>query len=184
LLLGAQPLATPRCSGSSWPVPLPSLRAGLFLGEQLMSRMPWSGFLHRQSKAHLVVGVVAQAEGPAAGDELKEVQNLLSRLVRQQKPSGDFASTVVRDSGRPEAWFAFDDQTDARKFGDAVDAETTDTYPGWASQRAFELLGPKLAALEASLPPPRDNPRQSETNQPQSRRLRGGPRTPAKRYDD
>ena len=87
-----------------------------------MSRVPWSQFLHRQSQAHLVVGVVAQAEGPAAGDELKEVQNLLNRLVRQQKPSGDYASTVVRDAGRPEAWFAFDDETDARKFGDAVQA--------------------------------------------------------------
>ena len=150
-----------------------------------MSRMPWPQLLHRQSQAHLVVGVVAQAEGPAAGDELKEVQNLLSRLVRQQKPSGDYASTVVREAGRPEAWFAFDDETDARKFGDAVQAETTDTYPGWASQRAFELLGAKLAGLEASLPPPRDNPRQREADVPRpGRRMRGGPRTPTKRYDD
>ena len=79
-----------------------------------MSRMPWSQFLHRQSQAHLVVGVAALAEGPIAGDELKEVRNLLNRLVRQQKPRGDYAATVVRDTGRPEAWFAFDDETDAR----------------------------------------------------------------------
>ena len=147
-----------------------------------MSRVPWSQFLHRQSQAHLVVGVVAQTEGPAAGDELKEVQNLLSRLVRQQKLGGDHAATVVRDTGRPEVYFAFDDEADARKFGDAVDAETTDIYSGWASQRAIELLGPKLAALEASLPAP--NSRQSEANRPLSRRLRGGPRAPTKRYDD
>jgi hypothetical protein len=115
-----------------------------------MSRVSWPQFLHRQSQAHLVVGVVAQAEGPAAGDELKEVQKLLSRLVSQQKPSGDYASTVVREAGRPEVYFAFDDEADARKFGDAVEAETTDTYPGWASQRAFQLLGTKLAGLEAS----------------------------------
>jgi hypothetical protein len=149
-----------------------------------MSRVSWSQFLHRQSQAHLVVGVAALAEGPAAGDELKEVQNLLHRLVRRQKPSGDYASTVVREAGRPEAWFAFDDETDARKFGNAVDAETTDSYSGWASQLAFELLGTKLAGLEASLPAPRDNPRQREADGPRlSRRLRGGPRAPTKRYD-
>jgi hypothetical protein len=150
-----------------------------------MSRVPWSQILHRQSQAHLVVGVVAKAEGPAAGDELKEVQNLLHRLVRQQKPGGDYAATVVREAGRPEAWFAFDDETDARKFGDAVQAETTDLYSGWASQRAFELPVTKLAALESSLPALRDNPRQRETDKPRlGRRLRGGPRTPTKRYDD
>jgi hypothetical protein len=147
--------------------------------------MRWPQLLQRQSQAHLVVGVVAQAEGSAAGDDLKEVQNLLNRLVKQQKPSGDYATTVVRDTGPPGAWFAFDDETDARKFGDAVQAETTDLYAGWASQRAFELLDAKLAGLEASLPPARDNPRQREGDGPRiSRRVRGGPRTSAKRYDD
>ena len=150
-----------------------------------MSRVPWPKFLHRQSQAHLVVGVFAQAEGPAAGDELKEVQNLLSRLMRQQKLGGDHAATVVRDTGRPEVYFAFDDEADAQKFGDAVEAETTDTYPGWASQRAFELLGAKLAGLEASLPAPRDQPRQREADVPRSgRRLRGGLRVPIRRYDE
>ena len=149
-----------------------------------MSRMPWSQFLHRQSQAHLVVGVAALAEGPAAGDELKEVQNLLNRLVRQQKPRGDYAATVVRDTGRPEAWFAFDDETDARKFGDAVQAETTATYPGWASQRAFELLGTKLADLEASLPASSYRPRQREADGPQLSRVRRGPLTPKRRHDE
>jgi hypothetical protein len=152
-------------------------------GEQSMSRVPWPKFLRRQSQAHLVVGILAQAEGPVGGDELKEVQNLLSRLVRQHKPSGDYAATVVREAGRPEAWFAFEEEADA--FGDAVQAETTDTYLGWASQRAFDLHSTKLADLESSLPPPRDNPRQREEDGPRlSRRLRGGPRTPTKRYDN
>jgi hypothetical protein len=150
-----------------------------------MSRMPWPQLLQRQSQAPLVVGVVAQAEGPAAGDELKEVQNLLNRLVRQQKPSGDYATTVVRDAGRPEAWFAFEKETDARKFGDAVQAETTNIYSGWASQRAFDAPGPKLAGLEASLPALRDNPGQREGDGPRlSPRVRRGPLVPTRRYDD
>jgi hypothetical protein len=150
-----------------------------------MSRVPWPKFLHRHPQAHLVVGVVAKAEGPVVGDELKEVQILLNRLVRQQNPGGDYAATVVRDTGRPEAWFAFDDEADARKFAAAVQAETSDTYPGWASQRAFDLPSTKLANLEASLPAPKDNPRQREADGPRlSRRVRGGPRLPIKRYDE
>jgi hypothetical protein len=44
-----------------------------------MSRVPWHLFQDRQSQAHLVVGVVAQAEGPAGGDELKAVHFVLNR---------------------------------------------------------------------------------------------------------
>jgi hypothetical protein len=38
----------PSSSGPSRPVPLPLLRAGLFLGEQSMSRVPWHLFQDRQ----------------------------------------------------------------------------------------------------------------------------------------
>ena len=148
-----------------------------------MSRVPWHLVQDRQPRAHLVVGVVAQAEGPVGGDELNTVLNLLGRLVRQQKPGGDYAATVVRETGRPEVHFAFVDEADARRFGDAVQAETTDIYSGWASQRAFDLPGTKLANLEASLPAPRDNPRQREADGP--RLMRRGPRqSPVERYDE
>ena len=53
------------------------------------------------------------------------VQNVLKRLVSKQKPVGDFASTVVRDAGRPEVYFAFDDEADAKKSAAALEAETT-----------------------------------------------------------
>jgi hypothetical protein len=150
-----------------------------------MSRVPWPKFLHRQPQAHLVVGVVAQAEGPVVGDELNEVRNLPNRLVREQKLGGDYAATVVRETGRPEVYFAFDDEAAARKFAASVQAEANGNYSGWASQRAFELDSATLANLEASLPAPRDNPRQREADGPRlSRRLRGGPRTPTKRYDN
>jgi hypothetical protein len=148
-----------------------------------MSRVPWRLIQDRQLRAHLVVGVVVQAEGPAGGTELNAVRNLLSRVVRQQKPGGDYAATVVRDTGRPEVHFSFVDEADARRFGETMQAETTDTYSGWATQRAFELPSEKLASLEASLPAPRDNPRQREADGP---RLMGrGPRqSPVKRYDE
>jgi hypothetical protein len=154
-----------------------------FLASSQMSRVPWPEVLHRQSRAHLVVGVVAQAEGPVGGDELTAVRNLLNRLVRQQELHGGYAATIVRDTGRPEVHFAFVEEADARKFGDAVRAETTDTYPGWASQRAFDLPSEKLASLEASLPAPRYSPRQRIADGP--RLMRRGPRqSPVERYDD
>ena len=117
------------------------------------------------SWALLFVGVVVQAEGPVGGTELNAVRNLLSRVVRQQKPGDDYAATVVRDTGRPEVHFAFRDEGDARKFAATVEAEAIGSHPGWASQRAFELDRARLAELEASLPAPRTRPRQGQMEQ-------------------
>jgi hypothetical protein len=112
------------------------------------------------------------------------VQYVLKRLVSKQKPVGDFAATVVRDAGRPEVYFAFDDEADAQKFAAALGAETTASYPGWASQRAFEMDGQKLKVLEASLPLPRRYERLDPPDGSSLRiRLRRGPRSPIKRYD-
>jgi hypothetical protein len=147
-----------------------------------MSRVPWPEFLHRQTQVHLVVGVLAETEAPVGGDELNAVRNLLNRLVRQQKLGGDYAATVVRDTGRPEVYFAFGEEADAKKFGDGVQAQTTDSYSGWASHRAFDLPSTKLATLEASLPPPRE--RQRKEDAPMlARRVRRGPMSPNKSSD-
>jgi hypothetical protein len=149
-----------------------------------MSRVPWHPFQDRQPRAHLVVGAAAHAEGQVAGDELKAFHSLLTRLVTKQEPVGDYAATMVRDAGRPEVHFAFEDQGDARQFSAAVKAEATVSYPGWASQRAFELDGAKLAELEASLPAPRTHPRQGQIDQSALvRHVRRGPWTPIRRDD-
>jgi hypothetical protein len=148
-----------------------------------MSRVPWHLFQDRQPRAHLVVG--ALVEVATDGDELAATLNLLKRLVRQQTLAGDYAATVARDAGRLEMYFAFDDEAEARKFAATLEAGPTGSYLGWASQRAFELDGAKLANLEASLPAPKDNPRQTKADGPRlSRRVRPGPRAPIKRYDD
>jgi hypothetical protein len=102
---------------------------------------------------------MAQADGPVASDELKGAQVVLKRLVTSQKPAGDYAATVVRDAGRPVIYLAFEDEGDARKFAAAVKAKASGSYPGWASQRAFQLDGAKLTTSAASLPPPRIRPK-------------------------
>jgi hypothetical protein len=148
-----------------------------------MSKMPWHLFQDRHLRAHLVVGAAAQPEGPVVGDELKAFHSLLTRLVAKQKPASDYAATLVRETGRPEMYFAFADEADARQFAAAVKAEATVSYPGWASQRAFELDGAKLAELEASLPTPRTCPRQGQIDQSPLVRVRRGPWTPIRRDD-
>jgi hypothetical protein len=109
---------------------------------------------------------------------------VLKRLVSKQKPVGDYATTLVRDTGRPEVYFAFKDEADARKFAAVMKSKATSSYPGWASQRTFELDSARLAELEASLPPPRTRPRQGQMDQsPLARRVGRGPRTPITRDD-
>jgi len=150
-----------------------------------MSRVPWHVFQDRQPRAHLVVGAIVRVAGSDDGDELAVMQYVLKRVVSNQKPAGDYAATVARDGGRPEAYFAFDDEADAHKFAAAVKAGAIGSHPGWASQRAFELNGGKLAKLEGSLPAPKTRPRQPPSDGSSlAGRLRSGPRAPMKRYDE
>ena len=86
---------------------------------------------------------------------MTEAKVVLRRLVNEQKPAGDYATTLVRDVGRPEIYFAFKDEGDAGKFAAAVKAEAVGSHPDWASQRASELESARLAEIEASLPPSR-----------------------------
>jgi hypothetical protein len=125
-----------------------------------MAKVPWHLIQDRQARAHLVVGAIVQSDGPIGGDELTAAQAVLKRLVSKQRPVGDYATTLVRDTGRPEVYFAFEDEAYARKLAAAVKAKATGTYPGWASQWAFQLDGATVTALAASLPPPRTRPRQ------------------------
>jgi hypothetical protein len=151
-----------------------------------MSRVPWHLFNDRQLRAHLVVGEVVQADGPVGGHELTAAQSVLTRLVRMQEPAADYAATMVRDSGRPEVYFAFEDEADARKLAAAVEATATGSYPGWARQRAFPLDGATVTALAASLPPPRTRPRQAPTDEGSAPRRRVRyvlPRAPSGRRD-
>jgi hypothetical protein len=138
-----------------------------------MSKIPWHLIQDRNLRAHLVVAAIVQPDA-LGGDELTEAQVVLRHLANEQKPTGDYAATLLRDAGRPEVHFAFRDEGDARKFAAAVKAEAIGSHPGWASQRAFELDSARLAEIEASLPP-RTHPRQGQIDQsPLARRSRRG----------
>jgi len=131
-----------------------------------MSKVAWHLLEGRQARARLVVGAIVQANGPAGLNDSTAAQAVLKRLLSKQMPVGDYAATVVREVGWPEVYLAFDDEADAP-------ADAIGSHPGWASQRAFELDSAKLRELEA---PP--------DGSPFGRRLRRGPWTPIKRYNE
>jgi hypothetical protein len=150
--------------------------------EAPMARVPWHLFQDRQPRAHLLVA--AMEADFAVGPDLQAAQSVLHRFVRKQKPSSDYATTVVRQTGRPEVYLAFEDEGDARKLADAVEAEVTVGYPGWASQRVFQLDGVKVTELAASLPAPKTRPPPDEGSVPGRRVVRYVlPRAPSGRRD-
>jgi hypothetical protein len=60
---------------------------------------------------------------------------------------------VVREAGRPELHFAFDDDADARKFAAAVGPDSSATIQ--LGEPAVNQVGERKDwELEASLPPP------------------------------
>jgi hypothetical protein len=150
-----------------------------------MPRVPWHLFQDRQPRAHLVVGAAEQAEGPVVGDELKAFHSLLTRLVAKQEPVGDYAATVVRDAGRPQVHFAFEDQAVARHFAAAVkdvQLECALARPSRIAVRRFSRREARGARGFAAAP--RTRPRQGQIDQSAlARHVSRGPRTPV-RHDD
>ena len=85
----------------------------------------------------------------------------------------------MRDAGRAELYFAFEDKADADALAAIVKAKTTGLYPGWASQQAFRLDGPAVSAIEASLPPRKTGEKQAGGDQQTvGSRIRRGSRAP------
>jgi leucyl aminopeptidase (aminopeptidase T) len=101
-----------------------------------MSRVPWHLIQNRQPRTHLVVCAIVRSNGPAGLNDSTEALAVVRRLAKTQRPAGEYAVTVVRDAGSPEVYVAFNDQPIA-------------SYPGWASQRAFEMDVAKIRELAA-----------------------------------
>ena len=149
-----------------------------------MSRVPWHLFKDRQAQAHLVAALLSA--GPTGADpDPKKAQIVLVRLVKAQKPASYYATTVVREAGRPEVHLAFEDKGDARKLAAAIEAKATSNSSGWATEWTLQLDGGTVAKLAASLPTPKSYKKQDPPDG-SSRRIivrRGPPQAPVKRYE-
>ncbi len=145
-----------------------------------MSKQSWRLFERRQPRAHLVVVVMDEADG--AGP--KHAQLVLERLVRRHEPSGAYATTIVRESGRPEIFIAFQEERDARTLGDALQAGAPEGVPGWITRRAVELDGAAIAAMAGALPAPRERLKDPSANRPKvGRHSQGSARRPIARIE-
>src|SRR5258707_2851310 len=127
-----------------------------------MSRVPWHLFKDRQPRAHLVAAVL-RAAPTAADPDPREAQGVLVRLVRAQRPASYYATAVVREAGRPQVHLAFEDKGDARKLATTVEAEPTNTHPGWATEWTLQLDSATVLALAATLPAPEKRRMQPHT---------------------
>jgi hypothetical protein len=116
-----------------------------------MSKVPWHVFRNDHPRAHLVAASIEAAELVGSPD-LKTAKTILERLVKTLGPTGDYATSIVRETGQPEVHFAFANEVDARKLADSVQAAMTERYHGWTSQHAVALDADALDALAAGLP--------------------------------
>lgn len=117
-----------------------------------MRSMSWPAFLKNFPQGHLVVAVAADVGADEIGSRrLRGLRDLLHRVIARMASNGGFALTVSRAAGFPEILCGFEARTDADALAALSNAQPTDRYPGFTTQRVVSLDTPMEAALRAGL---------------------------------
>ena len=117
-----------------------------------MSSLSWPAFLKNFPHGHLVVAVAVDVGADEIGSHrLRGLRDLLRRVIGTLATGGDFALTVSRAAGFPEILCGFETKADADAFASLARAGSTDRYPGFATQRLFDLDATLEIALQAGL---------------------------------
>lgn len=118
-----------------------------------MRSMSWPAFLKNFPHGHLVVAVAVDVGADEIGSRrLRGLRDLLHRIIgRVASSNGGFALTVSRTAGYPEILCGFETQADADALVGLARARPTDRFPGFATQRVFDLDTATQAALGAGL---------------------------------
>lgn len=118
-----------------------------------MRSMSWPAFLKNFPQGHLVVAVAVDVGADEIGSRrLRGLRDLLHRVIgRMASSNGHFALTVSRASGFPEILCGFEAQADADALVVVGNAQPTDRYPSFATQRVFDLDTAMEGALAAGL---------------------------------
>lgn len=117
-----------------------------------MSSLSWPAFLKNFPQGHLVAAMAVDVGADEIGSRrLRDLRDLLHRIIGRRASNGAFALTVSRAAGFPEILCGFEAQVDADAVAALAHAEPTDRYPGFATQRVFRLDTPMEAALRAGL---------------------------------
>jgi hypothetical protein len=105
-----------------------------------MTHCAWTHVVDDPAARHLV----AVRLEPRAVDEPVV---LMSALIEGLAPAGDFALITRCEEECAVMMCAFSHPTDAQALASAVDAQQTDRYPEWGSQRCFTLDRPTAQAI-------------------------------------
>ncbi|WP_428682573.1 hypothetical protein [Reyranella sp.] len=117
-----------------------------------MRSLSWPAFLKNFPHGHLVAAVAVDVGADEIGSRrLRDLRDLLHRIIGRRASSGVFALTVSRAAGFPEILCGFEAQTDADALAAMTHAKPTDRYPGFATQRLFGLDTAMEAAIRAGL---------------------------------
>ncbi len=120
-----------------------------------MPERPWVDFIRLHPAAHLVTASVVP---PRTGHHLARLRRLLNRLIREQAPTSEFATAVVRITGVTEIHCGFAAEADADRRASLVKARaprrSEGATGGRASHRAFVLSATKEVALAGLLATP------------------------------
>jgi len=120
-----------------------------------MPERPWVDFIRLHPAAHLVTASIVP---PRTGHHLARLRRLLNRVIREQAPTGEFATAVARITGVTEIYCGFAAEADADRLASLISARaprrSEGVTGGWASHRAFVLSATKEIALAGLLATP------------------------------
>jgi hypothetical protein len=114
-----------------------------------MSKLSWSNFIDLHPTAHLVAGIVQEAD--VAMTPPRQLLALMNKLLSRLGLAGPYALTVDCQGMTPEIHCVFEREADAAKVAEALQASASSRYPGWASQRTFRLEPKTRRAIESVL---------------------------------
>lgn len=106
--------------------------------------LSWAKMMDRHPAGHLVTGVFRH-DGKI--NRLK----LLQRLVAAMPATGEWATRTSRDRGEDIVQAVFEQEADARRLGDTLDAQRSGAYPGWKSQRVFGFSAEVAHKIEKAM---------------------------------
>jgi hypothetical protein len=112
-----------------------------------MPKVTWSEAMVRFPVGHLVAGILDE---DLSGTPRK-AYDALAKLLRRLSSKGDYALTISRQRERVEIHCVFENENDARRVSEALQAGVMGRYPGWASQREFTLDGKTIHTIERAL---------------------------------
>jgi len=110
-----------------------------------MPKLPWSEMIGLYPGGHLVVGYL-----PMGANAVRPARTV-RRLIERLRPRKAWAVSTRQEVHGPALYCLFEDKGDADRLAKTVRARSMTRYPGWASQRWFDLDGPMIASIAASL---------------------------------